>query len=283
MEDALNIRKFVPARVRPFYWQFLKWKRRTIRFIERFYLNFREAKIEDYVRMQRRYYIRNARKSAVAPGNLIDDQVVGSWREHDEWPDYEIFLMRYVRPEAEYVALDFGCGPGRNIRRWSNWFKRIDGADISKVNIANARVFLRDQVSDAKSPNLFVTNGADCGDAPSNSYDFVFSTVCLQHICSHSVRFAILTDLYRVLKPGGRISIQMGFGSPSPMTVGYFEDNFSAEATNRSCDTEISNVSEPKSDFDKIGFQNFESWVRPVGPGDIHPSWVYMTATKPLL
>jgi ubiquinone/menaquinone biosynthesis C-methylase UbiE len=282
MEDALNIRKFVPARVRPFYWKFLKWKQRAIRFIERFYLNFREAKIEDYMRMQRKYYIRNARKSAVAPGNLIDDHVVGSWRQHDEWTDYETFLMKYVHPADEYVALDFGCGPGRNIRRWSNWFKRIDGADISKVNIANARVFLQDQVSDAKSPNLFVTNGADCGDAPSNSYDFVFSTVCLQHICSHSVRFAILTDLYRVLKPGGRISIQMGFGSPSPMTVGYFEDNFSAEATNRSCDTEISDVSEPKSDFDKIGFQNFESWIRPVGPGDIHPSWVYMTATKPL-
>jgi SAM-dependent methyltransferase len=278
----LNLRKLVPASLKPFYWKLLKLRRRTIRYVERFYLKFREAEIDDYVKMQRKYYIRNARKSSVVPGNLVDDQVVGSWKEHDEWLDYETYMMKYVRPEDGLVALDFGCGPGRNIRRWTDWFKRIDGADISKTNITNARVFLRDQLSDKKSPNLYVTNGTDCGDAKSNVYDFVFSTVCLQHICSHSVRFQILSDIYRVLKPGGRISVQMGYGSPSPMTVGYFEDNFSAEATNRSCDTEISDPSEPKSDFDRIGFIRFESWIRPVGPGDIHPNWIFLTATKPV-
>jgi SAM-dependent methyltransferase len=278
----LNIRKLVPNFVKPYYWQLLKIKRDWIRYSERFYLKFRDAKIEDYVKMQRKYYVRNARKSSVIPGNLVDDQVVGSWREHDQWLDYETFMMKYVRPEDELVALDFGCGPGRNIRRWTDWFKRIDGADISKINIANAQVFLQGQLKEEKKPNLFVTNGIDCGDAKSNSYDFVFSTVCLQHICSYSVRYQILSDIFRILKPGGRISIQMGYGSPSPMTVGYFEDNFSAEATNRSCDTEISDVSEPKSDFDRIGFVNFESWIRPVGPGDIHPSWIFLTATKPL-
>lgn len=277
----MNIRKLVPASLKPFYWQFLKLKRRAIRYVERFYLKFREAGIDDYVKMQRKYYIRNARNSNVVPGNLIDDQVVGSWKEHDEWADYETYMMKYVRPEDGLVALDFGCGPGRNIRRWTDWFKRIDGADISKSNIANAQVFLRDQLLEEKKPNLYVTNGTNCGEAKSDTYDFVFSTVCLQHICSHSVRFQILSDIYRILKPGGRISLQMGYGSPSPMTVGYFEDNFSAEATNRSCDTEISDVSEPKSDFDRIGFMNFESWIRPVGPGDIHPNWVFLTATKP--
>lgn len=278
----MNIRALVPNSLKPLYWRLLKFKRRAIRYAERFYLKFREAKIDDYVKMQRKYYIRNARKSSVAPGNLIVDQVVGSWKEHDEWSDYETYMMKYVRPENDLIALDFGCGPGRNIRRWTNWFKRIDGADISKINIENARVFLRGQLLEEKNPNLYVTNGTNCGDAKSDTYDFVFSTVCLQHICSHSVRFQILTDIYRILKPGGRISIQMGYGTPSPMTVGYFEDNFSAEATNRSCDTEISDVSEPKTDFDRIGFTNFESWIRPVGPGDIHPSWVFLTATKPL-
>lgn len=278
----MNIRKLVPNFVKPYYWHLLKAKRRVIRYAERFYLKFREAKIDDYVKMQRKYYIRNARKSSVVPGNLVDDQVVGSWKEHDEWLDYETYMMKYVRPEDELIALDFGCGPGRNIRRWTDWFKRIDGADISKINIANAQVFLQGQLREEKKPNLYVTNGIDCGDAKSDTYDFVFSTVCLQHICSHSVRFEILKDIFRILKPGGRISIQMGYGSPSPMTVGYFEDNFSAEATNRSCDTEVSDVSEPKSDFDRIGFVNFESWIRPVGPGDIHPSWIFLTATKPL-
>ena len=279
----MGIKKLVYINVKNFiYWHFLGLRLRTTQFIERFYLYFREAGLDDYVRMQRKFYIRHARKSSVAPGNLIDDRVVGSWKEHDEWLDYETYLMKYVRPNDELVALDFGCGPGRNIRRWTNWFERIDGADISKVNIANLNIFLQDQISESKKPNLFVTNGADCGDAPSSTYDFVFSTICLQHICSHSVRFMILTDIFRILKPGGRLSIQMGYGSPSPESVGYFEDNFSAEATNRSCDTEISDVSEPKTDFDKIGFENFESWIRPVGPGDSHPNWIFLTATKPV-
>jgi SAM-dependent methyltransferase len=277
----LNIRKFVPNKVKPAISKMLIAKRLIIRFIERFYLNFREARVDDYVKMQRRFYLRNARKSSVEPGNLINDQVVGSWKKHDEWQDYETYLMKYVDSKDNWVALDFGCGPGRNIRRWSSRFARIDGADISKSNIANAHVFLRDQIPDAKKPNLFVTNGMDCGRAKSNAYDFVFSTVCLQHICSHFVRYMILQDMYRILKPGGRISIQMGFGSPSPMTVGYFEDNFSAEATNRSCDTEIADPSEPKKDFDQIGFVDFEWTIRPVGPGDIHPNWIYLTAKKP--
>ena len=244
---------------------------------------FRPAKLEDYIRMQRNFYLRSAKRSKVVSGHLIEDQVVGSWREHDAWQDYETFLMKYVSSRDNLVGLDFGCGPGRNIRRWSGLFQRIDGADISSVNLSNARIFLKDQIPTVKSPKLFLTNGSNCGDASSDTYDFVFSTITLQHICSHTVRYAILKDLYRILKPGGRLSLQMGYGSPSPLSVGYFEDNYSAAATNRGCDTEISTPDEPKQDLENIGFVNFEYWIRPVGPGDIHPNWIFFTATKPNL
>ena len=231
--------------------------------------------------MQRRYYVRNASKSSVEPGNLLDDKVVGSWREHDDWEDYLLYLMKYVPKNSQLVALDFGCGPGRNIRKWSSRFARIDGADISKTNLSNARIFLKNQLTTDKQPLLFVTNGTNCGAAASNYYDFVFSSICLQHICSHTVRFQILEDIFRILKPGGRISIQLGYGSPSPLTVGYFEDNYGAEATNRSCDTEVADPSEPMVDFAQLGYENFEYWIRPVGPGDLHPNWIFLTATKP--
>src|SRR5215213_7851355 len=133
---------------------------------------------DDYAAMQKRYYEQQAAADEVQPGEIDGDYVVGSWREHNEWADYEQFLMKYVPRDASWVALDFGCGPGRNLRRWSSLFARIDGVDISAKNLENARTFLADLPAE-KQPNLYLTEGLDCGDAPTNAYDFVFSTICL--------------------------------------------------------------------------------------------------------
>jgi SAM-dependent methyltransferase len=230
--------------------------------------------------MQKRFYERNAAADIVSPGFIEGDHVVGSWAEHDEWADYEDYLMRYVPADASWVALDFGCGPGRNLRRWSSRFRRIDGVDISAKNLENAKTFIRDKVPPEKQPNLFLTGGQNCGDAPKNTYDFVFSTICLQHICVHSVRYSILRSLFDCLKPGGRLSVQMGYGIPSPHSRGYYEDFVAAPGTNRDSDVAIASPDEPKGDLEKIGFVNFEHWIRPVGPGDLHPAWIFFTAVK---
>ena len=235
----------------------------------------------DYVQMQKREYETLAGLGECKPGSITVDAVVGSWQQHDEWKDYEDYLMRYVPKNESWVALDYGCGPGRNIRRWSPIFQRIDGVDISQRNLENARVFIGDRVPVHKTPNLFVTDGMDCGNAPAASYDFVFSTICLQHICVHTVRQAIFKSLFACLRPAGRLSAQMGFGAPSPNTVGYLEDYVQATGTNRMCDVAIASPDQLKTDLEKIGFINFEFWIRPVGPGDMHPNWIFFTATKP--
>jgi hypothetical protein len=54
-----------------------------------------------------------------------------------------------------------------------------------------------------------------------------------------------------------------------------------AVGTNRACDVAIASSDEVRGDLEKIGFTNFESWVRPVGPGDLHPQWIFFTAIKP--
>jgi SAM-dependent methyltransferase len=234
----------------------------------------------DYIAMQKQEYELLAAADAVKPGDIDGDYVVGSWREHDAWPDYETFLMREVPPDASWTAIEYGCGPGRNIRRWSARFARIDGVDISAKNLENARVFLKDLPAE-KAPRLFVTQGMDCGEAPKGAYDFAFSTICLQHICVHTVRFSILRSLFECLKPGGRLSVQMGYGVPSPNTVPYLADHVQAHDTNRLCDVAIASPDEPKADLEKIGFTDFEYWLRPVGPGDCHPQWIFFTAVKP--
>jgi len=238
---------------------------------------------EFYSAMQKHTYEAAAAAAVAKPGDIGDrEYVVGSWHQQDEWPDYNDYLMRYVPEDAIWTALDFGCGPGRNIRRWTDRFARIDGADIAQANLDNARRFLAGQIADSKRPNLFLTGGADLGAAPDAAYDFVFSTIAMQHICVYTIRRRILEHMFRTLKPGGRLSLQMGFGVPAPDTVDYSEDFVEATGTNRHCDVAIADPSEPRRDLEAIGFTNFEHWLRPTGPGDSHPQWIFFTAIKPL-
>lgn len=244
--------------------------------------NLTQRSAEDYVAMQRRSYQHAAGEDAkgVSPGHLGVDNVVGSWAEHDKWTDFEDYLMKYAPKGSGMVALDYGCGPGRNLRRWQEHFARIDGVDISENNLKNARTFLQD-LPPEKAPNLYLTTGMDCGDAPQGAYDFVFSSICMQHICVWEVRYSILKSLYDCLKPSGRISLQMGYGVPSPNTVDYHENFYQATGTNRAKDAAIASPDQPRSDLEKIGFTDFEHWIRPCGPGDFHPQWIFFTAVKP--
>jgi SAM-dependent methyltransferase len=235
---------------------------------------------ERYIFMQKTRYRWLANASHYEPEKRVD-LVAGSYDEQNNWADYDLFLMKYVDDSYEAkIALDFACGPGRNIIKYHGRFKRIDGADISPENLTNARKNLAH--AGIPEPRLFVTGGDDVGETEAGYYDFIFSTIAIQHICVHEVRFGIFRAMFQALKPGGRISIQMGFGRESPHTVGYFENNYHAINTNRRCDTRVEDPSQIQGDLTKIGFVGFEHWIRPVGPGDIHPNWIFFTATKPV-
>ena len=83
--------------------------------------------------------------------------LVGWYTEHNEDPREEELLFRGVPVKVNSLALEYGCGPGRNIIKFKDWFQQIDGADISKdilekvhINLAEANVPL---------PNLFHIDG----------------------------------------------------------------------------------------------------------------------------
>ena len=228
--------------------------------------------------MQKKWYRDAALKSNYTTDQKFD-HVVGSYEKHNDWKDYDEYLMKYVDDsyQSKY-ALEFGCGPCRNIIKYHKLFSRIDGCDISPENLENGRENLN--FHHMPIPNLYVTNGDDLGNAPENYYDFVFSTIVLQHICVYEIRFSILQCVYRTLKNGGRLSIQMGFGTESPNSVGYYENYYDALGTNRACDTRVEDPNFVKNDLYKIGFKQFEYWIRPVGPGDNHTNWIFLTAIK---
>ena len=229
-----------------------------------------------YTEMQRNAYNLDASKWGMSDDAI--DHVVGSFNAHNAFIDYDKLFSNQSKLN-EKICLDFGCGPGRNLVKYKDTFKRIDGVDISEVNINNAKLYTSS--NGITECNLYINNGINIDVIKSNTYDIVMSTITLQHICVYNIRKSIITDIFRVLKSGGCFTAQMGFGYPSVMTVGYYENFYDATTTNRGCDVCIENADQLKDDLYNMGFVDFNYEVTNVGPGDAHPNWIFFNVKKP--
>lgn len=236
---------------------------------------------KNYAKMQREFYDIEAQYWSLENKN----PVVGSYDDHNNWSDYDKYLFKNIDTK-NMVALDFGTGPGRNIVKFRNNFKKIDGVDISKINLEKAKQHLEsEQIFSSK---LYLTNGYDLKGISSNKYDMVFSTITFQHICSHKIRFSLFKEIFRILKVGGHFSCQMGFGGITlkegqvvTSGVNYFDNYYTAEGTNGFMDVNVLDENNLKLDLiKKIGFKDYISDIRPVGPSDKHKNWIYFQVKK---
>lgn len=230
--------------------------------------------VNKYSDMQQNQYDQEASKWSLSNR----DPVVGSFDQHNNWSDYDHYLFKSVEVSGKH-ALEFGCGPGRNIVKFSSSFKQIDGVDISSLNLENAKLWC--ESNNVKPGNLYKNNGIDLSEIGSNIYDIVFSTICMQHICVHSVRVGLMKEFFRVLKSGGHFCAQMGYGTAHPRSVDYYDDYYDATMTNGGCDTRVTDPDQLKGDLEAIGFTEFDYDIRPVGPGDGHSNWIFFRAKKP--
>jgi SAM-dependent methyltransferase len=230
---------------------------------------------KDYLDMQNSYYDEYASKWSLE----FRDPVVGSYDAHNSWSDYDNFLFKDFET-SELIAIEYGCGPGRNIVKFSDRFARVDGIDISDVNIEKARLNIN--ANNIQEPNLYVTSGDNLSAVADESYDVVFAVICFQHICVHEIRFNILKDIFRVLKPGGKLCFQMGYGGKDGVpTAGYHDNNYDAGSTNGHSDVSIIDEQDLSEDLvDKIGFKNYKSDIRETGPGDNHKNWIWVQVEK---
>jgi len=204
--------------------------------------------------------------------------------EHNENKDYWGVLLEGI-DDGQFKgarALDFACGKGRNVKNLlslAQW-EHVDGCDLSKANINYCR-------ANFNSPSHFyVANGQDTGVPNSNYYDFVMTTISLQHIPVYDIRRSILQDILRVLKPGGTFSFQLGFGpdlldSMGRPRSGYFENAVTANSTNGDHDVRVTSISELETDLRDIGFSEIQSEVRDSFSDMGHPNWIYVHCLKP--
>jgi ubiquinone/menaquinone biosynthesis C-methylase UbiE len=230
-----------------------------------------------YSLMQKNHYEAEASVWTVEDRN----PVVGSFDSHNLWKGYEN-LFQGIDDLEQKICLDFGCGPGRSISLYYDRFKQIDGVDISENNLINAKKWLDFNGQTQKETRLYLCNGIDLSEIPDNQYDIIISTIAMQHICVYAIRFNYLKEFYRILKPGGIISIQMGYGpqTASKISVPYYANNYEALETNGRCDTRVESPDQLRHDLEEIGFKHFQYTIGETGPGDAHENWIYFKATK---
>lgn len=227
--------------------------------------------LNKYAEMQQKKYDQFASRWSINDR----DHVVGSFDAHNCWEDYS-FIFKDFQYKDYKNGLDFGCGPGRNLVQYNPKFGNLDGVDVSQVNLDNAKKWLSH--NGCPLSNLIKCNGIDLSNIEDNCYTSIISTIVLQHLCVHEIRFNYLKEFHRILKDDGILSFQMGFGRPILNSVGYYENNYDAIGTNRRCDTRVEDVKELEDDLKKVGFDNINHYIRPVGPGDGHPNWIFINA-----
>lgn len=106
---------------------------------------------------------------------------------------------------ASSVALEVGCGFGRNIKYLldNNYVNKIIGIDQTKEAINKAETLLRDYI-DNNSCELCIMDAGKSISFPDDSIDIAFDIMsAITFITNEEDRIQYWSEIKRVLKPGG--------------------------------------------------------------------------------
>jgi len=117
---------------------------------------------------------------------------------------------------GNWRALEIGCGSGRLMRPMSRHFLEIHGVDVAGDAIRQARENLKD-VPHAHAREIPGTSLEDFAD---QSFDFVYSFALFPYIPSQQLVVAFLSEIHRVLRPGGLARLQFN-GSAGQSSTGF--------------------------------------------------------------
>ena len=144
---------------------------------------------------------------------------------------------------------------------------------------------------------FYVNNGRDLSDIPSGSYQFVYSTIAMQHIPVHSIRMNLFREFHRILSEG-QIAIQMVYSTTSEssrarqeafgdrfrnIAFSEWEDDFyEAMSTNGANDVIITDRTIPDaiSDIAKLGFCDVDVAFSEPAHETICDKWIYIYGRK---
>ena len=154
--------------------------------------------------------------------------------------------------------------------------------DIDPRNLEYASAYLEFNGISPNRYNLYLGDGLGINPMPNESkYDFIYSTICLQHIAVYKIRRQILVDTLNLLAIGGTACIQVGYGWKGP--AGWFDNHYDAIGTNGGFDASIPDamtLDSVKRDLLEIGFSKVHMVLKPSPHPELnneyHPYWLFM-------
>lgn len=190
-----------------------------------------------------------------------------------------IVIRQLKKYRPQNILLDIGCGPGYLAAAIGRSFPllKVIGIDYSKDMIKLARKNFSSEES-ANNSNIFFQE-ANVNDLPfpSNSLDFLVSTLSLHHWPSVN---QALRELYRVLKPTGQLLI-FDLRRDEPLLIyyaGHFVQHFLSpgpiDQVNGAIGSIWSSYTPPEMNS-LISNTSFEQWSVKKGW-----AWVYVWAKK---
>jgi SAM-dependent methyltransferase len=120
-----------------------------------------------------------------------DEFWVGT-RDHDVSQNVAA-LLAHIESAPPFRILDFGCGPGRDLRTFTALGHRATGLDGAARFVAMARQWSGCAVWQQDFLRL---------DLPAGRFDGVFANASLQHVPGRELP-RVLRELHATLKPGG--------------------------------------------------------------------------------
>lgn len=141
---------------------------------------------------------------------------IASWRKDWDAASFfesgELDYFRLVHPILQKIQFDptnkamaeLGCGVGRMTRIFAQRFLSVFAVDISAEMQLRGKEYLRS----FSNIRWVLSNGETLSHIETNSVDFVFSYLVLQHMPTKEVVFSSIREMMRILRPGGAFLFQ---------------------------------------------------------------------------
>lgn len=175
-------------------------------------------------------------------------------RDHDVSQNIDA-LLRHITAAAPFTILDFGCGPGRDLKRFTELGHTAIGLDGAERFVTMARAFSGCEVWQQDFLHL---------DLPAQHFDGIFANATLFHIPSQELS-RVLKQFHATLKPGGVLF------SSNPRNTG---SSGTLEGWNRERYGAFHDMETWRSYLLDAGFAELEHYYRPPGKPREQQPWL---------